>query len=110
MRLAPEEPAAGPWRVEPLAAVLAACLQRAGPITGRALIVAIDGRSSSGKTTLAGRISSAVTGSAVVHTDDIAGGVPVVARRGGGSRPSRGGPPRRWHGLDAVRPQRDAAP
>ncbi|MEJ7702641.1 MAG: hypothetical protein WKF47_02695 [Geodermatophilaceae bacterium] len=48
MRLAPEEPAAGPWRVEPLAGVITALLQRTGPITGRATILAIDGRSSSG--------------------------------------------------------------
>jgi hypothetical protein len=34
--------------VEPLAAVIAALLQRTGPITGRATILAIDGRSSSG--------------------------------------------------------------
>src|SRR5690349_12329173 len=35
-------------------------------------IVAIDGRSSSGKTTLAARIAAAVPDSRVVHTDDIA--------------------------------------
>jgi hypothetical protein len=34
--------------------------------------LAVDGRSSSGKTTLAGRLGVAVPGAAVVHTDDIA--------------------------------------
>jgi len=35
-------------------------------------VLAIDGRSSSGKTTLAGQLQSVVAGSAIVHTDDIA--------------------------------------
>lgn len=38
----------------------------------RPVVVAVDGRSSSGKTTLAARLRDAVTGSNVVHTDDIA--------------------------------------
>jgi hypothetical protein len=36
------------------------------------VVLAVDGRSSSGKTTLAARLQDAVAGSAVVHTDDIA--------------------------------------
>jgi hypothetical protein len=46
-----------------------------GPGAGarhRPVVLAVDGRSSSGKTTLAARLRHAVTGSAVVHTDDIA--------------------------------------
>ena len=39
---------------------------------GRPLVLAVDGRSSSGKTTLAARLQDVVEGSAVVHTDDIA--------------------------------------
>jgi hypothetical protein len=35
-------------------------------------VLAVDGRSSSGKTTLAARLQDAVAGSTVVHTDDIA--------------------------------------
>jgi hypothetical protein len=35
-------------------------------------VLAIDGRSSGGKTTLAGRLQDVVSGSAIVHTDDIA--------------------------------------
>jgi hypothetical protein len=38
----------------------------------RPAVLAIDGRSSGGKTTLAGRLQGVVAGSAVVHTDDIA--------------------------------------
>ena len=36
------------------------------------MVLAVDGRSSSGKTTLAARLHDVVAGSAVVHTDDIA--------------------------------------
>jgi hypothetical protein len=68
----PEEPAAGPWRVERIAEIVAAFAHATPPADGRPLVVAIDGRSSSGKTTLAGRIAAAVPSSAVVHTDDIA--------------------------------------
>jgi hypothetical protein len=72
LQLAPDEPAAGPWRVEPLATV-AATLMRPGKGAGhRPVVLAIDGRSSSGKTTLAARLHDLVPGSAVVHTDDIA--------------------------------------
>jgi hypothetical protein len=35
-------------------------------------LLAIDGRSASGKTTLAGRVAAHVPGAAVVHTDDVA--------------------------------------
>jgi hypothetical protein len=38
----------------------------------RPVVLAIDGRSSGGKTTLAGRLQGVVAGSAIVHTDDIA--------------------------------------
>jgi hypothetical protein len=72
--LAPEEPEAGPWRVELLGAVIEV-LMRPGPgraIDGRPVILAVDGRSNNGKTTLAARIAAAVPGSVVVHTDDIA--------------------------------------
>jgi hypothetical protein len=69
LQLAPEEPEAGPWRAEPLSVVIEALT---GPGPGRPVVLAIDGRSNAGKTTLAGRICRAVPGSAVVHTDDIA--------------------------------------
>jgi hypothetical protein len=74
LQLAAEEPEAGPWRAELLTAVIEALIWR-GPgqvVSGRPVVLAIDGRSNAGKTTLAGRIGEAVPGSAVVHTDHIA--------------------------------------
>jgi hypothetical protein len=74
VQLAREEPEAGPWRVEPLAAVVEALtLPVPGRLpTGRPVVLAVDGRSSCGKTTLASRMRDTVAGSVVVHTDDIA--------------------------------------
>jgi len=74
LQLAREEPEAGPWRVESLTAVVEALTQsRSGHVvSGRPFILAVDGRSNAGKTTLAARIGAAVPGSTVVHTDDIA--------------------------------------
>jgi hypothetical protein len=72
--LAPEEPEAGPWRAE-LLSTLVATITRREPddaIPSRPVVLAIDGRSNAGKTTLAARICRAVTGSVLVHTDDIA--------------------------------------
>jgi hypothetical protein len=74
MQLAPDEPHAGPWRAEPLIAVIES-LTRLGAVRRsgeRSLVLAVDGRSSSGKTTLAARVQRAAPGSVVVHTDDIA--------------------------------------
>jgi hypothetical protein len=74
LQLAPEEPEAGPWRVERLSTVVNAVTRR-GPSqgsAGRPAVLAIDGRSNNGKTTLAARIGELVPGSAVIHTDDIA--------------------------------------
>jgi len=74
LQLAPEEPEAGPWRVEALAVLVQALTpgRPAGVVSGRPVIVAIDGRSNNGKTSLAARISGVVTGAIVIHTDDIA--------------------------------------
>jgi chloramphenicol 3-O-phosphotransferase len=76
LQLVSEEPEGGPWRVVPLTVVVEALLRLGG---GRAagrkrqgVVLAVDGRSSSGKTTLAARLQDAIAGSAVVHTDDIA--------------------------------------
>jgi hypothetical protein len=74
LQLAPGEPEAGPWRVELLSTVIEAMTRR-GPGKangGRPVVLAVEGRSNSGKTTLAARICRVVPGSAVVHTDDIA--------------------------------------
>lgn len=72
LQLAPEEPEAG--RAE-LLSTLVEAITRRGPgnaTPGRPVVLAVDGRSNAGKTTLAARICRAVPGSAVVHTDDIA--------------------------------------
>ena len=74
LQLAPEEPEAGPWRLESLSVVVDA-VTRPGPERGRpgrSAVLAIDGRSNNGKSTLAARISELVPGSVVIHTDDIA--------------------------------------
>jgi hypothetical protein len=74
LQLAPEEPEAVPWRVELLSTVIEA-VTRGEPgkvLAGRPVVLAVDGRSNSGKTTLATRIIHAVPGAVVVHTDDIA--------------------------------------
>jgi hypothetical protein len=68
------EPEAGPWRAEPLSTVIEALTRPVpgGAVRGSPVVLAVDGRSNAGKTTLAARIGGAVPGSAVVHTDDIA--------------------------------------
>lgn len=53
LQLATEEPAAGPWSGEPLSRVVNSLIRR-GPdpvVYGRPFVLAIDGRSNSGKTT-----------------------------------------------------------
>jgi hypothetical protein len=74
LQLPPEEPEAGPWHTEPLAVLIQALTQRepGGIVSRRPVIVAVDGRSNSGKTSLAARIAQPVSGSVVIHTDDIA--------------------------------------
>jgi hypothetical protein len=74
LQLSPEEPEAGPWRVEPLGTVVSAVTRR-GPdrsSSGRPAVLAVDGRSNNGKTTVAARIHEMIPGSVVIHTDDIA--------------------------------------
>jgi hypothetical protein len=66
------EPAGGPWRVEAFRDFAETVMTAAAPPPGRPPIVAIDGRSASGKTTLARRLQAAVAGASLVHTDDIA--------------------------------------
>ena len=74
LQLSPGEPAAGPWRTELLTTVAVGLMQlgRDRGADHRPVVLAVDGRSSSGKTTLAGRLEDVIPGSAVVHTDDIA--------------------------------------
>jgi hypothetical protein len=63
-RLYAGEPAAGPWRAVPVAEVLA--------MVGRPRVLAVDGRSGGGKTTVAQWLAAAVPGAIVLHTDDVA--------------------------------------
>lgn len=74
MQLASEEPEGGPWRAELLTVVIEGLLRLGDgqAVGGRGVVLAVDGRSSSGKTTLAARLRDAIANSAVVHTDDIA--------------------------------------
>jgi hypothetical protein len=67
-----DEPVAGPWRVAPLSEMVSVLLNAGGRLVGRPRIVALDGRSASGKTTLAERLRTAGPDVEVVHTDDIA--------------------------------------
>jgi len=72
MRLHPGETEAGGWRVAQLSTVVDE-LRRAAPgVSGRPLVVAIDGRGGAGKSVLARRLRAIVPSSEVVHTDDIA--------------------------------------
>ncbi len=66
------EPALGPWRVEPVSALVRVLFEAAGPVQGRPRVVAVDGRGGSGKSTLAAQLHAAVPGAVVVHTDDVA--------------------------------------
>lgn len=74
LQLAPEKPEAGPWHTELLTVVADSLIQLGSTRTAgdRAVVLAVDGRSSSGKTMVAARLQETVAGSAVVHTDDIA--------------------------------------
>jgi hypothetical protein len=75
LQLASEEPEGGPWRAVALTVVAESLVRLgSGRTAGGQGVVALDGRSSSGKTTLAAHLQDAITGSAVVHTDDIAWG------------------------------------
>jgi ABC-type cobalamin/Fe3+-siderophores transport system ATPase subunit len=66
------EPSVGPWRVMSLVEFAPLVLDAIGPVVDRPRIVGVDGRTASGKTTLARRLAGMVASSAVVHTDDIA--------------------------------------
>ncbi|HEY1623666.1 MAG TPA: hypothetical protein VGG16_07685 [Streptosporangiaceae bacterium] len=74
LQLSPEEPEAARWHAQLITDVAAALLEfgQARGASRRPVVLTVDGRSSSGKTTLAARLRDAVAGSAVVHTDDIA--------------------------------------
>ena len=66
------EPDAGPWQVESLEGVVRRLVPAAGQRPNRPWVVAVDGRSGAGKTTLVDRLLARVQDSDVVHTDDVA--------------------------------------
>lgn len=71
MQLQPEEPPAGPWTVRTHTDLVADLLARVA-VNGRPVVVAVDGRSGAGKTTLADALARAAGDAQVVHTDDFA--------------------------------------
>jgi hypothetical protein len=72
MTLGRGEHECSPWLSIPFADFARELLDFAERPDSRPAIIAVDGRSSSGKTNLAGRLNRAVPASQVVHTDDIA--------------------------------------
>src|SRR5262245_54111392 len=72
MVLGEGEQPAGPWGVVSLAELAAMLAPGERAPAGRPWILAVDGRSGSGKTTVAGRIRDQVAASALVHADDVA--------------------------------------
>jgi hypothetical protein len=66
------EPQAGPWRVATVDELVRVIFGAAGAPPGRPRVVAVDGRSAAGKSTVAGLLHDALPSSAVVHTDDVA--------------------------------------
>jgi hypothetical protein len=72
MSLPAGEPRAGPWRVAPVSELVRVIFGAAGAPRGRPRVVAIDGRSAAGKSTVAERLHDALASSAVVRTDDVA--------------------------------------
>lgn len=72
MRLHPGEVQATGWRVETLSDVVQRLRVAARDVTGRPLLIAIDGRGGAGKSALVERLRMIVPASGVVHTDDVA--------------------------------------
>lgn len=72
MRLHPGEVEATGWRVMALGDLIQRLRGAAPGVTGRPVVIAVDGRGGAGKTVLAQRLREAVPASAVVHTDDVA--------------------------------------
>lgn len=72
MIVGPGEPEFGPWRAVSACAMLERLLDPAGTPDGRPWVVAVNGRSGGGKSTLAERLCRQVPGATIVHTDDVA--------------------------------------
>ena len=72
MKLGPGEPLAGPWRVAPIRDLVRLVFDTDRARDGRPWILAVDGRSGSGKSTIAALLHRSVPASAIVQTDDVA--------------------------------------
>jgi hypothetical protein len=72
VRLLDGEPELGPWRVASLDELVAVLREATRQVTRRPAVVAVDGHSSSGKTSLTRRLAPQISGAAIVHTDDVA--------------------------------------
>jgi hypothetical protein len=72
MRPTAPEPDAGPWTPRAFGGLVAELLSLLPAHPAGPAVLAVDGRSASGKSTLAERIAASVPGSCVVHTDDVA--------------------------------------
>lgn len=70
MKLGPGEPEVAAWNVIGITELIARVLPSSSDNVAR--VLAVDGRSGGGKSTLARRIGQAVPRSVVVHTDDVA--------------------------------------
>lgn len=80
--LEPEEPAVPSWRRTVLAEEWERLLAAITPKPQTPVIVAIDGRSASGKTTLASRLAAHTPDAAIVKTDDLAWHEPLFGWAG----------------------------
>jgi pantothenate kinase len=72
MSLPAGEPAAGPWRAASVSELVELLVATTNKPSGRPLIIAVDGRSASGKSSLAACLHQQVARSAIVLTDDVA--------------------------------------
>lgn len=70
--LLPPEPQAAGWHLVPVAHAAQLVVAAAQPPPSGPMIVAVDGRSGSGKSTFARHLAAQLPGSVVVHTDDVA--------------------------------------
>lgn len=77
LALNPEEPAVTSWRRTLLSQEWDKLCADIQPESGAPIVVAIDGRSASGKTTLAAKLAAQTPGAVVVSTDDIAWNEPL---------------------------------
>jgi hypothetical protein len=75
----PGEPLAGPWRSITVSAFLSEILGSGADGGSDRLVLAVDGRSGAGKTTLARRLQASTHSTYLVSTDDIAWHAPMFA-------------------------------